>query len=75
MEQLICHRMEVGCKRKVTPSCLTLCDSMDYSLPGSSVHGDSPGEKTGVGCPSSSGSFQSRYQTQASHIAGGLLTI
>ena len=23
---------------------------MDYSLPGSSVHGDSPGKKTGVGC-------------------------
>ena len=26
-----------------------LCDSMDYSLPGSSVHGDSPGNNTGVG--------------------------
>ena len=23
---------------------------MDYSLPGSSVHGDSPGNSTGVGC-------------------------
>ena len=23
---------------------------MDYSLPGSSVHGDSPGKNTGVGC-------------------------
>ena len=23
---------------------------MDYSPPGSSVHGDSPGKKTGVGC-------------------------
>ena len=23
----------------VTQSCLTLCDSMDYNLPGSSVHG------------------------------------
>ena len=28
---------------------LTLCDSMDYSQPGSSVHGDSPGKNTGVG--------------------------
>ena len=27
----------------------TLCDPMDYSLPGSSVLGDSPGENTGVG--------------------------
>ena len=24
-------------------------DSMDYSLPGSSVHGDSPGQNTGMG--------------------------
>ena len=28
----------------------TLCNSMDCSLPGSSVHGDSPGKNTGVGC-------------------------
>ena len=31
-------------------SCLTLCDPMDCSLPGSSIHGDSPGKNTGVGC-------------------------
>ena len=31
-------------------SCLTLCDPMDCSPPGSSVHGDSPGKNTGVGC-------------------------
>ena len=30
--------------------CLTLCDPMNWSLPGSSVHGDSPGKNTGVGC-------------------------
>ena len=29
---------------------LTLCDSIDCSPPGSSVHGDSPGKNTGVGC-------------------------
>ena len=34
----------------VAQSCLTLCDTMDYSPPGSSVHGDSPGKNTGVGC-------------------------
>ena len=28
----------------VTQSCSTLCDPMDYSPPGSSVHGDSPGK-------------------------------
>ena len=31
-------------------SCQTLCTLMDCSPPGSSVHGDSPGKKTGVGC-------------------------
>ena len=34
----------------VTQSCLILCDPMDCSQPGSSVHGDSPGKNTGVGC-------------------------
>ena len=34
----------------VAQACLTLCDPMDYSLPGSSVHGDPPGKNTGVGC-------------------------
>ena len=28
----------------------TLCDPIDCSLPGTSVHGDSPGKDTGVGC-------------------------
>ena len=32
----------------VTQSCLTFCDPMDYSLPGSSVHGIL--QNTGVGC-------------------------
>ena len=31
-------------------SCPTLHDPMDCSLPVSSVHGDSPGKNTGVGC-------------------------
>ena len=34
----------------VTQSCLTLCDHMDCSPPGSFVHGDSPGENIKVGC-------------------------
>ena len=34
----------------VPQSCLTLCDPMDSSPAGSSVHGDSPGKNTGVGC-------------------------
>ena len=40
----------------VAQSCLTLCDPMDYSLLGSSVHGiilcpwNYPGRNIGVGC-------------------------
>ena len=34
----------------VTQSCPALCNSMDCSLPGSSVHGDSSGKNTRVGC-------------------------
>ena len=34
----------------VTQSCPTLCNLMDCSPPGSSVHGDCPGKNTGVGC-------------------------
>ena len=34
----------------VAQLCLTLCNLMDWSSPGSSVHGDSPGNNTGVGC-------------------------
>ena len=30
--------------------CPTLCDPVNDSPPGSSVHGDSPGKNTGVGC-------------------------
>ena len=32
----------------VAQLCLTLCDLMDTG--GASVHGDSPGKNTGVGC-------------------------
>ena len=38
-------------KALVTQLCPTLCDPLEHSLPGSSVHGDSPGKNTGVGCP------------------------
>ena len=33
-----------------TQSCPTLCDPTDCSTSGCSVHGDSPGKNTGVGC-------------------------
>ena len=38
------------CLCLVAQSCPTLCDPMDCSPPGSSVHGDSQGKNTGVGC-------------------------
>ena len=34
----------------ITQLCPTLCNPTDCSLPGSSVHGDSPGKNTGMGC-------------------------
>ena len=46
---------------KFAQSCLTLCNPMDCSLPGSTVHGDSPGQNTGVG---SSSLLQGIFPTQ-----------
>ena len=48
----------------VTQSCLTPCDPIDCSLPGSSVHGDSPGKNTGVRNLSS---LQGIFPTQGSN--------
>ena len=50
--------------------CLTLCDPMDCSPPGSSVHEDSPGKSTGVGCHAL---LQGIFPTQGSNP--GLLRI
>ena len=48
-------------KVKVAKSCLTLCDPMDYRLPGSSVHGILQGRiLKWVAIPFSRGSFQPR---------------
>ena len=41
--------MELMCAKSVK-SCPTLSDPMDYSPPGSPVHGESPGKSTGVTC-------------------------
>ena len=55
----------------ITQSCPTLCDPMDYSLPGSSVHGILQERiMEWVVMPSAMGSSQPRDQTQASHTAG-----
>ena len=48
-------------------SCPTLCNLMDSSPPGSSVHGDSPGKNTGAGCHAFlQGVFPTRDQTHDS---------
>ena len=48
----------------VAQSCLTLCHPMNYSPPCFSVHGDSPGKDTGMGCHAL---FQGIFPTQGSN--------
>ena len=60
----------------VTRSCPTLCDPTDCSPPGSSVHGDSPGKNTRVGCHALlQGIFPTQGQRQVSCIAGRFFII
>ena len=61
---------------EVTQSCLTLCDLVDCSPPGSSVRGIlRPSILEWVAMPSSRGSSQLRDRTQVSCIAGIFFTI
>ena len=60
----------------VAQSCLTLCDPMDCSPPGSSVHEDVQARiLKWVAMPSSRGSSRPTDRTQVSCIAGGFFTI
>ena len=60
-------------KALVTQSCLTLCDPMDYNLPGSSVHGISQGRiLEWVAISFSRGSSQPGDRTH-SYIGRGIL--
>ena len=58
-------------KVKVTQSCSTLCDPMDYTVYGILQ----AGILECIAFPFSRGSSQPRDQTLVSHIAGGFLTI
>ena len=59
----------------VAQLCPILCDPMDYTPPGSSVHGILQARiLEWVAMPPSRGSFQPRDQTQVSCIAGGFFT-
>ena len=63
-------------KVKVIHSCLTLCNPMDCSLPGSSVRGILQARiLEWVAMPFSRGSSQPRDWTQASCIAGRFFTL
>ena len=60
----------------VAQSCLTLCDPMDCSLPGSFIHKILSDKKTEpVAIPFSRESCRSRDQTQIFHIAGRFFMI
>ena len=62
--------------REVTQSCLTLCDPMDFSLPGFSVHGILQARiLEWVTISFCRGSSWPRDWTQVSLIAGGFFTI
>ena len=61
---------------EVTQSCLTLCDTMDCSPPGSSVHGIFQARVLEwVAISFSRGSSQPRDQIRVSRIAGRRFTI
>ena len=63
-------------KVKVAQLCTTLCDPMDYGLPGSSVHGIFQARiLEWVAVPFSRGASQPRDRTQVSCIAGGFFTV
>ena len=47
---LVAQLLKNPCVCLVAQLCPTLCDPMDCSLPGFSVHGDFPGKNTRVGC-------------------------
>ena len=68
--------LEVKVKVYVAQSCLTLCDPMDCSPPGSSVHGILQTTILGwVAISLSRESSQPSNQTQVSHTAGRFFTV
>ena len=67
--------MKVKRKSEVAQSCPTLCDPIDYSLPGFSIHGILQARVLEwVAISFSRGSSRPRNQTQVSHIATDVLS-
>ena len=73
------HQNACVCHAKVLHSCLTLYDPINCSLAGTSIHGDSPGKNTAVGCHAL---FQGIFPTRGLNLglvlknpaAGGFFT-
>ena len=59
----VCVCMHV--RTKLLQSCPALCDPVDSTPPGSSVHWDSPGKNTEVGC---NAHLQGIFPTQGSNL-------
>ena len=73
--QILYHLRHQESDSEVTQSCPTLCDPMDCSPPGSSVHGILQARiLEWVAISFSRGSSQPRNRTQVSSIAGRFLT-
>ena len=56
----------------VAQLCPILYNPMDCTLPGFSIHGDSPSKNAGMGCHAL---LQGIFLTQVSHIAGNSFTV
>ena len=70
-----CFQINAAAAAKSLQSCLTLCDPMDCSPPGSSVHGILQARRLEwVAMPSSRASSQPRDWTQVSCFAGRFFT-
>ena len=59
------QQMKVAKMHALLQLCQILCNPTDCSPPGSSVHGDSPGKNTGVGCHAL---LQGIFPTQGSKL-------
>ena len=69
-ERVVLRNVSVG------QSCLTLCDPMNCTLPGSSVHGVLQARiLEWVVIPFSRGSYQPRDGARVSHAVGRLFTV
>ena len=81
IKAVYCHSayltyMQSESESEVAQLCLTLCDPMDCSLPGSSVHGIFQARiLEWVAISFSRGSSQPSDRTQVSHIVGRCFTI